>query len=731
MGPSQEISFGFRPKKEIFSCPKCLRGFSRKSNRNRHFKYECGHEPRFKYPLEPDESSEVSSRPSGKKFVATCPNCQKGYQRAASLRRHLKYECGQAPKFKCPYCDLRTKQASPIYTHTAWSAVFEDTKPFPNPNAEAEREISLFTCKSCFKSYHYYQSLKRHLKFECGMKPGFKCPYYSWLNFEEFPGMKSEDKEVTEMGANNGTGMEIPVADFTTYEQLQPQRGRKRSLYKNHVCPKCYRSYKRGSHLNRHMRFECGQGPRFRCPYCDFLSKQSPNIYKHIRKNSWDQQATSSVSLLVRSRRAKRTQDLLSVQYYACTTCFKKYTRNADLLRHVRNECGQSPPFKCPHCSPWNQQATSTVALGQSKPVRRKQDHLKVKLHGCPRCFRKYKRNADLRRHMFNECGQSPRFKYKIIPLEQEWPMIFKEEVELSVRTQERVIRPRIFRILKKQKQKLMKNKRIPDNVSCSKCHKVYKYSRNLQRHLKFECGLNPRFKCPYCNYCSKQYTPIYSHIRRRHLGQEVRTRFADPAYSGLEKMRIFKRDKLMKSYYCPNCGKSYSRKWLLKRHVSFECNKEPRFKCPYCDYKAKQSPNVYPHVRKMHPGFNVFFVCAWWSVDEVMLAESRVIKSQRDLCSVIIKEEVEVAELQFPNPLTLRNRGETLMQQLKTHTCPRCFKSYMHAWHLKRHIRFECGQEPKVQCPYCMVKMKQRGHVYRHIRRCHRGQNVYVIDLN
>ncbi|XP_074112551.1 zinc finger Y-chromosomal protein 1-like [Cotesia typhae] len=97
--------------------------------------------------------------------------------------------------------------------------------------------------------------------------------------------MKSEDKEVTEMGANNGTGMEMPVADFTPYEQLQPQRGRRRSLYKNHVCPKCYRSYKRGSHLNRHMRFECGQSARFRCPYCDFLSKQSPNIYKHIRKS--------------------------------------------------------------------------------------------------------------------------------------------------------------------------------------------------------------------------------------------------------------------------------------------------------------------------------------------------------------------------------------------------------------------------------------------------------------
>ncbi|XP_053594334.1 longitudinals lacking protein, isoforms A/B/D/L isoform X42 [Microplitis demolitor] len=112
-----------------------------------------------------------------------------------------------------------------------------------------------------------------------------------------------------------------------------------------------------------------------------------------------------------------------------------------------------------------------------------------------------------------------------------------------------------------------------------------------------------------------------------------------------------------------------------------------------------------------------------------------RTIKCEADLCSVIIKEEVEFTNLrmegQYANPLLTRNRRQMIMQQMKSHTCPKCLKSYMHAWHLKRHMRFECGQEPKVQCPYCMVKMKQRGHVYRHIRRCHRGQNVYVIDLN
>ncbi|XP_074112963.1 zinc finger Y-chromosomal protein 2-like [Cotesia typhae] len=221
-----------------------------------------------------------------------------------------------------------------------------------------------------------------------------------------------------------------------------------------------------------------------------------------------------------------------------------------------------------------------------------------------------------------------------------------------------------------KKKQKL-KIKRIPDNVSCPKCHKVYKYSRNFQRHLKFECGLNPGFKCPYCYYCTKQSSPIYFHIRR----YEVRG--PSVLWSGEdEDIQAEKTDEEL----------------LLS------------------ELREELLPKV--------------------AAEET---QSRVIKSQRDLCSVIIKEEVDEAELQFPNPLTFRNRGETLipLQQLKTHTCPRCFKSYMHAWHLKRHIRFECGQEPKVQCPYCMVKMKQRGHVYRHIRRCHRGQNVYVIDLN
>ncbi|KAG5312550.1 LOLA3 protein, partial [Acromyrmex insinuator] len=102
-----------------------------------------------------------------------------------------------------------------------------------------------------------------------------------------------------------------------------------------------------------------------------------------------------------------------------------------------------------------------------------------------------------------------------------------------------------------------------------------------------------------------------------------------------------------------------------------------------------------------------------------------------QSMCEVVM-EESQNFSYEEEKPLnSRRRRGGHVQGDIERHTCTRCSKSYIHAWHLKRHTKFECGQEPRVQCPYCSAKMKQRGHVYRHIRQCHRGENVFVIDLN
>ncbi|XP_012270368.1 longitudinals lacking protein isoform X23 [Orussus abietinus] len=59
-------------------------------------------------------------------------------------------------------------------------------------------------------------------------------------------------------------------------------------------------------------------------------------------------------------------------------------------------------------------------------------------------------------------------------------------------------------------------------------------------------------------------------------------------------------------SYHCPRCNAGYTYKKTLKTHLKYDCGKEPRFKCPYCNKRDKCSSNIYKHVRMRHDGLPV-----------------------------------------------------------------------------------------------------------------------------
>ncbi|XP_017887213.1 longitudinals lacking protein, isoforms A/B/D/L-like isoform X24 [Ceratina calcarata] len=56
----------------------------------------------------------------------------------------------------------------------------------------------------------------------------------------------------------------------------------------------------------------------------------------------------------------------------------------------------------------------------------------------------------------------------------------------------------------------------------CNKCSSSFGQKRSLLTHLRYECGLPPRFKCPYCDLVSKKTSNVQKHIRRKHLGNAV-----------------------------------------------------------------------------------------------------------------------------------------------------------------------------------------------------------------
>ncbi|XP_012261718.1 longitudinals lacking protein, isoforms A/B/D/L isoform X24 [Athalia rosae] len=58
--------------------------------------------------------------------------------------------------------------------------------------------------------------------------------------------------------------------------------------------------------------------------------------------------------------------------------------------------------------------------------------------------------------------------------------------------------------------------------------------------------------------------------------------------------------------YHCPKCKRGFTCKGNRNRHVNYDCGHPPRFQCPYCELRSKQTSYVYCHIRRKHPGQEV-----------------------------------------------------------------------------------------------------------------------------
>jgi uncharacterized C2H2 Zn-finger protein len=54
-------------------------------------------------------------------------------------------------------------------------------------------------------------------------------------------------------------------------------------------------------------------------------------------------------------------------------------------------------------------------------------------------------------------------------------------------------------------------------NFSCQRCGNVYKYKRNLTRHVTFECGQIPQFHCLYCPARYTRSNNLMLHMEKVH----------------------------------------------------------------------------------------------------------------------------------------------------------------------------------------------------------------------
>lgn len=52
-------------------------------------------------------------------------------------------------------------------------------------------------------------------------------------------------------------------------------------------------------------------------------------------------------------------------------------------------------------------------------------------------------------------------------------------------------------------------------------------------------------------------------------------------------------------SHDCPRCGRRYSHKCSMIRHLKRECGVEPAFSCTVCDYRTNRRGNLNAHMHR------------------------------------------------------------------------------------------------------------------------------------
>ncbi|XP_075976572.1 uncharacterized protein LOC142976881 [Anticarsia gemmatalis] len=325
--------------------------------------------------------------------------------------------------------------------------------------------------------------------------------------------------------------------------------------------------------------------------------------------------------------------------------------------------------------------------------------------------------------------------------------------------------------------------------LQCNVCQKSYKSQACLDKHLAKHskdqtCGLcNQHFEsnsllldhvliehasskvkveneaqetmlqCPDCDLTFSKQRSLSMHMRRHKNKNNKKEFICDTCGKVFSMKHQLKRHVVLhseeKPYSCSKCSKSYARKDQLLNHMHTHKDSKP-YECTYCKKGFTQLCSLKDHVRS-HTG-ETPYLCSECgkgfsnssNLRQHMMRHTGLKPYACNMCpkTFCTKGQMtsHMATHSGEHPFKCEACGAAFTKQnsLKKHSfihlgirpfaCDTCNMRFTCKDHLKRHYRIHTGEKP-YRCNYCERAFSQSNDLVKHTR-AHVGQNIYQCTI-